>query len=485
MHNYLDLSLIEINKLLKEKKITPKDLVEEAFERIENNKDLNCFITLNKEEALKQAEELEGKEVNSLTFGIPIALKDNILTRGLRTTAASKILANFDPIYDADVVERIKAANMIIIGKTNMDEFAMGSSNRTSFFGSVKNPWNKTWVPGGSSGGSAAAVSKRIIPFALGTDTGGSIRQPASFCGIVGLKPTYGRVSRYGLIAFGSSLDQIGPMTKNVYENAVLLNTICGKSEKDLTSVETNEDFTRLIGEKIDGMKIAIPNFYVSEAIDKEIKDKLNEVIEILKKHNCTIDYVDINYIDKAVPLYQIIAMGEASSNLARFDGIRYGYSYENPKDIEDLYLKTRKIGFGDEVKRRIMIGSYLLSGKNAKLYYNKALEIRDDMRKSFLETFKNYDLVIGPNNTTVAYELDKGLDDAIKSFMDDVLTIPVNMAGLPGMSVPIGFNSENLPIGMQIIGAPFEEAKMYQLASFVEKELNLDLNPNGGEKND
>ena len=485
MHNYLDLSLIEINKLLKEKKITPKDLVEEAFERIENNKDLNCFITLNKEEALKQAEELEGKEVNSLTFGIPIALKDNILTRGLRTTAASKILENFDPIYDADVVERIKAANMIIIGKTNMDEFAMGSSNRTSFFGSVKNPWNKTRVPGGSSGGSAAAVSKRIIPFALGTDTGGSIRQPASFCGIVGLKPTYGRVSRYGLIAFGSSLDQIGPMTKNVYENAVLLNTICGKSEKDLTSVETNEDFTRLIGEKIDGMKIAIPNFYVSETIDKEIKDKLNEVIEILKKHNCTIDYVDINYIDKAVPLYQIIAMGEASSNLARFDGIRYGYSYENPKDIEDLYLKTRKIGFGDEVKRRIMIGSYLLSGKNAKLYYNKALEIRDDMRKSFLETFKNYDLVIGPNNTTVAYELDKGLDDAIKSFMDDVLTIPVNMAGLPGMSVPIGFNSENLPIGMQIIGAPFEEAKMYQLASFVEKELNLDLNPNGGEKND
>ena len=485
MHNYLDLSLIEINKLLKEKKITPKDLVEEAFEKIESNKDLNCFITLNKEEALKQAEELEGKEVNSLTFGIPIALKDNILTRGLRTTAASKILENFDPIYDADVVERIKAANMIIIGKTNMDEFAMGSSNRTSFFGPVKNPWNKTRVPGGSSGGSAAAVSKRIIPFALGTDTGGSIRQPASFCGIVGLKPTYGRVSRYGLIAFGSSLDQIGPMTKNVYENAVLLNTICGKSEKDLTSVETNEDFTRLIGEKIDGMKIAIPNFYVSEAIDKEIKDKLNEVIEILKKHNCTIDYVDINYIDKAVPLYQIIAMGEASSNLARFDGIRYGYSYENPKDIEDLYLKTREIGFGDEVKRRIMIGSYLLSGKNAKLYYNKALEIRDDMRKSFLETFKNYDLVIGPNNTTVAYELDKGLDDAIKSFMDDVLTIPVNMAGLPGMSVPIGFNSENLPIGMQIIGAPFEEAKMYQLASFVEKELNLDLNPNGGEKND
>lgn len=487
MHNYLDLSLIEINKLLKEKKITPTDLVLESFERIEKDKDLNCFITLNKEEALKQAKELKDKEVDSITFGIPIAIKDNIVTKDLRTTAASKMLENFEPIYDADVIEKVKEANMIIIGKTNMDEFAMGSSNRTSYFGLVKNPWNKERVPGGSSGGNAAAVSKRMVPFALGSDTGGSIRQPASFCGIVGLKPTYGRVSRYGLIAFGSSLDQIGPMTKNVYENAVLLNTICGKSEKDLTSVHTDEDFTRLIGKSISGMKIAIPKFYVSDAIDQEVKDKLNEIIELLKKEKCTIDYVDINYIDKAVPLYQIIAMGEASSNLARFDGIRYGYSYENPKDIEDLYLKTRKIGFGDEVKRRIMIGSYLLSGKNAKAYYNKALEIRDDMRKSFLETFKNYDLVIGPNNTTVAYELDKGLDDAIKSFMDDVLTIPVNMAGLPGMSVPIGFNSENLPIGMQIIGAPFKEAKMYQLASFIEKKLNLDLNPNNkeGEKND
>lgn len=485
MHNYLDLSLVEINKLLKEKKITPTDLVLESFARIEQNKDLNCFITLDKENALKQAKELENKEVDSLTFGIPIALKDNIITKGLRTTAASKMLENFEPIYDADVVEKVKSANMIIIGKTNMDEFAMGSSNRTSYFGPVKNPWNADRVPGGSSGGNAAAISKRLLPLALGTDTGGSIRQPASFCGIVGLKPTYGRVSRYGLIAFGSSLDQIGPMTRNVYENAVLLNTICGKSVKDLTSADTNEDFTRLIGQKIDGMKIAIPTFYVNDAIDQEIKDKLNSIIELLKKHNCTIDYVDINYIDKAVPLYQIIAMGEASSNLARFDGIRYGYSYEDPKAIEDLYLKTRKIGFGAEVKRRIMIGSYLLSGKNAKLYYNKALEIRDDMRKSFIDTFKDYDLVIGPTNTTVAYEADKGLDDAIKSFVDDVLTIPVNMAGLPGMSIPIGFNKDKLPIGMQIIGAPFMEAKMYQLASFIEQELKLDLNPNGGEKND
>ncbi len=486
MSKYLDLSLQEINKLLVNKEITPKDLVIECFERIESNKDLNGFITLNKEAALKRADELANKEVNSLTFGIPIAIKDNIVTKDLRTTAGSKMLENFEPIYDADVIDKINEAGMIIVGKANMDEFAMGSSTQTSFYGPTKNPWNKSLVPGGSSGGSAAIVSSRITPLALGSDTGGSIRQPSSFCGIVGLKPTYGRVSRYGLIAFASSLDQIGPMTRNVYENAIVLNTICGKSKNDLTSCETNEDFTRLIGKDITKMKIAIPKFYVNEAIDTEIKEKLNNVIEILKKNDCIIDYVDIKYIDKAVPLYQIIAMGEASSNLARFDGIRYGYSYENPKDINDLYLKTRKNGFGNEVKRRIMIGSYLLSGKNATTYYNKALAIRDDMRNSFLDVFKNYDLIIGPTATTKAYPLGQDLDDAVKAFMDDILTIPVNMAGLPGMNLPIGFSKDHLPIGMQIIGAPFAEAKMYQLASFLEKELNLDLNPNlGGEANE
>ena len=477
---YLDLELKEINKLLKEKKITPTTLVEECFERIEANKDLNAFITLDKENALKRAKELEEKEVSSITYGIPIAIKDNIVTKGLRTTAASKMLDNFMPIYDADVIKKINDSDMIVVGKANMDEFAMGSSNQTSFYGPVKNPWNKSLVPGGSSGGSAAIVSSRITPFALGTDTGGSIRQPSSFCGVVGLKPTYGRVSRYGLIAFASSLDQIGPITRNVYENAVVLNTICGKSDKDLTSVETNEDFTRLIGEKIDGMKIAIPKFYISDAISSEIKDKLNDVVSLLKENGCSIDYVDIKYIDKAVPLYQIIAMGEASSNLARFDGIRYGYSYENPENIDDLYLKTRRFGFGNEVKRRIMVGSYLLSGANATTYYNKALAIREEMRDSFLEVFKNYDLIIGPTATTKAYPLGQDLDDAVKAFMDDVLTIPVNMAGLPGMNLPIGFSSDKLPIGMQLIGKPFDEAKIYQLGSFIESKLNLDLNPGG-----
>ena len=266
----------------------------------------------------------------------------------------------------------------------------------------------------------------------------------------------------------------------NVYENAVLLNTICGKSDMDLTSVRTDEDFTRLIGKEINGMKIAIPKFYVSDAVDKEIREKLDKVIDILKSHDCEIDYVDIKYIDQAVYLYQIIAMGEASSNLARFDGIRYGYRYEDCKDINDMYVKTRRYGFGNEVKRRIMIGSYLLSGDNATTYYNKALSIRDDMRNSFLETFKKYDLIIGPTATTKAYPLGVDLDDAVKAFMDDILTIPVNMAGLPGMNLPIGFSFDHLPIGMQIIGAPFDEAKMYQLASFLEKELNLDLNPGG-----
>lgn len=480
MSKYLDLELKEINKLLKEKKITPTTLVEECFERIEANKDLNAFITLDKENALKRAKELEEKEVSSITYGIPIAIKDNIVTKGLRTTAASKMLDNFMPIYDADVIKKINDSDMIVVGKANMDEFAMGSSNQTSFYGPVKNPWNKSLVPGGSSGGSAAIVSSRITPFALGTDTGGSIRQPSSFCGVVGLKPTYGRVSRYGLIAFASSLDQIGPITRNVYENAIVLNTICGKSDKDLTSVETNEDFTRLIGEKIDGMKIAIPKFYISDAISSEIKDKLNDVVSLLKENGCSIDYVDIKYIDKAVPLYQIIAMGEASSNLARFDGIRYGYSYENPENIDDLYLKTRRFGFGNEVKRRIMVGSYLLSGANATTYYNKALAIREEMRNSFLEVFKNYDLIIGPTATTKAYPLGQDLDDAVKAFMDDVLTIPVNMAGLPGMNLPIGFSSDKLPIGMQLIGKPFDEAKIYQLGSFIEDKLNLDLNPGG-----
>lgn len=483
---YLDKTIQEIHSLLKEQKIKPIDLVEECFERIEKNKDLNAYITLNKEEAIKTAKELENKEVDNLLFGLPIAVKDNIVTKGLRTTCASHMLDNFIPIYDATVVEKIKKNNMIIIGKTNMDEFAMGSSSRTSYFGAPKNPWDKEKISGGSSGGSATTIAERDLLFALGSDTGGSIRQPASYTGIVGMKPTYGRISRYGLIAFASSLDQIGPMTKNVYENAVLLNILVGKDERDLTSAnKEDEDFTRLIGEDIKGMKIAVPNYFMSDIVNKEIREKVKDTIKVLEKSGAVVDFVDIKYIENAVTLYQIIAMGEASSNLARFDGIRYGHSTENPKNIEDLYLSTRAEGFGEEVKRRIMVGSYLLSGENAKTYYNKALSIRDDIRTEFKNCFKKYDLVIGPTTTTTAYNLTDPMDDPSKSFMDDVLVIPVNMAGLPGLSLPIGFDKENMPIGMQIIGDSFEEAKIYKLASYIEKKLNLNLNPNRGEDNE
>ena len=480
---YLDKSIKEINNLLKEKKIKPIDLVEEAFQNIENNKDLNAYITLNKEEAIKKAKELENVEVDNLLFGLPIAVKDNIITKGLRTTCASHILDNFIPIYNATVVEKINSCNMIIIGKTNMDEFAMGSSSRTSYFGAPKNPWNKEKISGGSSGGSATTIAARDLLFALGSDTGGSIRQPASYTGIVGMKPTYGRISRFGLVAFASSLDQIGPMTTNVYNNALLLNVLVGKDKRDLTSVNKEaEDFTRMIGEDINGMKIAVPNYFMSDIVNPTIISKVKDTIKILEANGAIVDYVDVKYLENAVTLYQVIAMGEASSNLARFDGIRYGYSYENPENIEDVYLKTRAEGFGEEVKRRIMVGSYLLSGENAKIYYNKALSIRDDMRKSLKDVFENYDLIIGPTTTTTAYNLDDPMDDPRKTFMDDVLVIPVNMAGLPGLNLPIGFDENHMPIGMQIIGNSFEEAKIYKLASYLEKKLNLDLTP-GGEK--
>ena len=474
MSNYLSKSVKELHELLVKKEITPVDLVEEFLEKADND-DLNSFITIN-EKALDIAKELGEPDENNVLWGIPIALKDNIVTKDLRTTAGSKMLDNFMSVYDAFVVEVINKNKMIIVGKLNMDEFAMGSSNRTSFFGPVKNPWNKTLVSGGSSGGAAAAVASRIVPLALGSDTGGSIRQPSAFCGTVGLKPTYGRISRYGLIAFASSLDQIGPITNNVMDNALLLNILCEKDEKDLTQSGKPEDFTRLIGESITGMKVAVPNFYVSDVVDKSILDKFNQIIELLKANGALVDYIDIPYLDYAVPLYQIIALGEASSNLARFDGIRYGYHIDN-------YKKTRSEGFGNEVKRRIMVGSFMLSGENVKDYYEKALKIRNAIKESFDKVLSSYDLVIGPTTTCLPYELTEHLDDPNRSFVDDVLVIPVNMAGLPGMSIPIGFE-KNLPIGMQIIGNKWQEAQIYKFAAFLEEKLSLNLIP-GGETNE
>ena len=472
MTRYLELSIKEINEKLKNKEIKPIDLVNECFERIKQNEKYTAFITLNEENAIKKAKELESKEVDNILFAIPIAIKDNIVTKGLRTTCASLMLDKFIPVYDATVIEKINAKNMIIIGKANMDEFAMGSSGETSYYGPVLNSYDDTCVSGGSSSGSALIVSKNITPFSLGSDTGGSIRQPSAFNGVVGLKPTYGRISRYGLVAFASSLDQIGPISRNVYENALLLNILCEKDENDLTSVDTSEDFTRLIGEDIKGMKIAIPNFYMSDKVNPEIKNRMLEIIDNLKNDGVTIDYVDIPFIEYSVPLYEIIALAEASSNLARFDGVRYGYSTKKEvSNIDEMYKKTRGEAFGNEVKRRMMIGSYVLSGKNAKTYYYKALKIRKAIINSFDEIFKKYDLIIGPTTTNFAYKLGESEDDAVKSFFDDLFTNPVNMAGLPAISIPIGFGKNNLPIGMQIIANHFDEATIYKLASYIERE--------------
>ncbi len=470
MSKYLDLSIKEIHELLVDKKITPLDLVDEALERIEENKDLNAFITIN-DKVREEASALGEVEPDNIFFGIPIAVKDNIVTKDLKTTCASHILDNFIPIYDATIVEKLKENKLLIIGKANMDEFAMGSTSETSYFGTPLNPHDKKRTAGGSSGGSATAISGGLVPLALGSDTGGSIRQPASYTGIVGMKPTYGRISRYGLVAFASSLDQIGPMTRTVYENAALLNILVGEDDKDLTSVKKEkEDFTRLIGKDIKGMKIALPKYFVSDIVDEEISKRIKEVISFLKENGATVDIVDMKYLDTAVNLYQIIAMAEASSNLARFDGIRYGYRATSFNNVDSMYEKTRGEGFGDEVKRRIMVGSYILSGENAKTYYDKALMVRDDITKEFNRVFKDYDLIIGPTTTRVAPLLGTSKDDPHKAFMDDVLVIPVNMAGLPGLSVPVGKSSENLPIGLHIIGKAFDEATIYRLASFIEE---------------
>ena len=470
MSKYLNLSIKEIHELLVEKKITTLDLVDEALNRIDENKDLNAFITLN-DYVREEAENLGEVDPDNLFFGIPIAVKDNIVTKNLKTTCASHILDNFMPIYDATVVEKVKGKKMLIIGKTNMDEFAMGSTSETSYFGAPLNPRDKKRVTGGSSGGGASAVAGSLVPLALGTDTGGSIRQPASYTGLVGMKPTYGRISRYGLVAFASSLDQIGPMTRTVYENAALLNILVGEDEMALTSVSKDkEDFTRFIGENIKDLKIAFPKYFISDIVDKEISNRIKDVINYLEQNGAVVDVVDMRYLDTAVNLYQIIAMAESSSNLARFDGVRYGLKETGARNVDEMYARTRGEGFGEEVKRRIMIGSYILSGDNARTYYDKSIMVRDDITKEFNRIFKDYDLIIGPTTTTVAPFLGNTKDDPHKSFMDDVLVIPVNMAGLPALSVPVGKNSEGLPIGLHIIGKAFDEATIYKLASFIEE---------------
>ncbi|KAF1300122.1 MULTISPECIES: Asp-tRNA(Asn)/Glu-tRNA(Gln) amidotransferase subunit GatA [Enterococcus] len=473
MEKLYDKTLEELHALLVSKEITSVDLTKAIFDRIkETEPEIDAFITTVEEKAMAQAKAIDEKGISedNVLAGIPIGIKDNIVTKDILTTAASKILSNFEPIYDATVMDKLYQADMIPVGKLNMDEFAMGGSTETSYFKKTKNAWDHSKVPGGSSGGSAAAVAAGQIPVSLGSDTGGSIRQPASFNGIVGMKPTYGRVSRFGLIAFASSLDQIGPMTRTVKDNALALNAISGFDEKDGTSSGISvPDFTEGLTGEIKGMKIALPKEYLGEGVQPGVKEAILKAAETFKELGATVEEVSLPHSKYGVAVYYIIASSEASSNLQRFDGIRYGFRSENVKNLEDVYVNSRSEGFGTEVKRRIMLGTFSLSAGYYDAYFKKAGQVRTMIKQDFEKVFADYDLIIGPASPTVAFGIGENINDPITMYMSDILTIPVNLAGLPGMSVPAGF-SEGLPVGLQIIGKHFDEATMYKAAYAFEQ---------------
>lgn len=472
----LSLSAVELAAKIKEKEVTVKEAVEAVFARIEEKeKALNCYVTLDKEGALKQAEEVQKKiddgELAGALAGVPVAIKDNMCTEGMLTTCSSKILGNFVPTFSSEAVLNLEKAGAVIIGKTNMDEFAMGSTTETSAFGETKNPWNEKHVPGGSSGGSAAAVAADESFFALGSDTGGSIRQPASFCGVVGMKPTYGTVSRYGLIAYGSSLDQIGPLTKNVEDCATVMEVIASHDLKDSTSVKREDtDFTSALVEDVKGMKIGIPRDYFGEGLDSEVKEAVLAAAKALEEKGAIVEEFDLSLVEYAIPAYYTIASAEASSNLERFDGVKYGYRTEDYEGLHNMYKKTRSEGFGAEVKRRIMLGSFVLSSGYYDAYYLKALRTKALIKKAFDEAFAKYDVILGPVAPTTAPELGKSLSDPLKMYLGDIYTISVNLAGLPGISVPCGVDKKGLPIGLQLIGDCFQEKKLIQTAYTYEK---------------
>ncbi|GAA5421269.1 glutamyl-tRNA amidotransferase A subunit [Tetragenococcus halophilus subsp. halophilus] len=470
-------TLEELHALLVSKEITVVELIQETFDRIkEVETDIDSFITLNEEKALEMAKAIDAKGVSeeNILAGLPIGIKDNIVTKDLLTTAASKILYNFEPIYDATVMDKVYQSDMIPVGKLNMDEFAMGGSTENSYFKKTKNAWDQTKVPGGSSGGSAAAVASGQIPLSLGTDTGGSIRQPAAFNGIVGMKPTYGRVSRFGLIAFGSSLDQIGPLTRTVRDNALALNAISGFDEKDGTSSgKSVPDFTAELDSGIEGMKIALPKEYLDEGVDSDIKEAVLKAADTFRKLGATVEEVSLPHSKYGVAAYYIIASSEASSNLQRYDGIRYGYRSENAATLEDVYVNSRSEGFGDEVKRRIMLGTFSLSAGYYDAFFKKAAQVRTLIREDFKNVFADYDLILGPTTPTVAFGLGEKIDDPVTMYTNDVLTIPVNLAGLPGMSLPCGF-SNDLPIGLQLIGNHFDEETIYKAAYSFEQTTDF-----------
>ncbi|MCP3028360.1 Asp-tRNA(Asn)/Glu-tRNA(Gln) amidotransferase subunit GatA [Halobacillus sp. A5] len=472
-------SLRELKDKLHSKEINVTDLVNESYNRIEEvDEQVKAFLTLNKEAALKQAAELDearGDDAAKL-FGLPIGVKDNIVTKGLRTTAASQFLDNFeDPLYNATVVNKLNEAKSVTIGKLNMDEFAMGSSNENSSYYATRNPWNTDYVPGGSSGGSAASVAAGEVPFSLGSDTGGSIRQPAAFCGVVGLKPTYGRVSRFGLIAFASSLDQIGPITRSVEDNAYLLETIAGYDNMDSTSANVEvPSYTDALTGDVKGLKIAVPKEYLGEGVAPEVKEAVQAALKKYEELGATWDEVSLPHSKYAVATYYLLSSSEASANLARFDGVRYGKRTENAETMLDMFKRSRSEGFGNEVKRRIMLGTFALSSGYYDAYYKKAQQVRTLIKNDFEKVLEDYDVIVGPTTPTPAFKVGEKIDDPLTMYANDILTIPVNLAGVPGISVPCGFSSDGLPIGLQIIGRHFDECSVYRAAHAYEQATDF-----------
>ncbi|KMJ57299.1 glutamyl-tRNA amidotransferase [Bacillus sp. LL01] len=474
-----DKKLSELHSLLHKKEISVSDLVDTSYKRINEVDDkVKAFLTLDEENARKYAKVLDEalglEKDHGLLFGLPIGVKDNIVTKGIRTTAASKILGDFNPIYNATVVEKLHQAETVTIGKINMDEFAMGSSNENSAFAATRNPWDLDRVPGGSSGGSAAAVAAGEVFFSLGTDTGGSIRQPAAFCGVVGLKPTYGRVSRYGLIAFASSLDQIGPITRTVEDNAYLLQAISGIDPMDSTSANADvPDFLSSLTGDIKGLKIGVPKEYLAEGVSEEVRQSVKDALKVLEGLGAKWEEVSLPHSQYALATYYLLSSSEASANLARFDGVRYGYRTDNAKNLLDMYKQTRSEGFGPEVKRRIMLGTYALSAGHYDAYYVKAQKVRTLIKQDFEDVFKKYDVIIGPTTPTPAFKVGENTKDPLTMYANDILTIPVNLAGVPGISVPAGF-VDGLPVGLQIIGNHFDESTIYRVAHAFEQATDF-----------
>ena len=477
-------SIKEIKKMISNKEISNVEIVNEVFKNISENEHLNAFITLNEEDSIKKAAYLDNNPSDLALSGIPFAQKDLFCTKGLRTTCGSNILNNFIPPYSATVIENLENAGCISVGKTNMDEFAMGSSNETSFFGNVQNPWGENLVPGGSSGGSAAVVAAGIVPAASGTDTGGSIRQPASLCGITGLKPTYGRISRWGMIAFASSLDQAGPMARSAEDCAIILNEMCSHDEKDTTSLNENiPNFQKHLNESLKGKKIGIVKDLDLSSLDNEVVKVYEESLNEFTSLGAKLVDITLPNLSLSVPTYYVIAPAECSSNLSRFDGVKFGRRSENPKNLEELYVQTRSEGFGDEVKRRILIGSYVLSAGYYDAYYKKAQQVRRLIKNDFDSAFTKVDVIMTPTTRGTAFEMGSKGSDPIQMYLEDLFTISANLAGLPAMSLPNG-NINNRPLGLQIIGNFLDESSILNFAHMYQNVTNWHMHtPDGVRK--